>query len=287
MQNQEGTRSMSTLFKGIALVSITFAMFGCGNVSHSVAKDGRSAGEVVWPAPDAVTPMHKGGTFPNLAQLRQMHEGLNKAQVSDLIGYPHFSEGVWGVHEWNYLFNFRRPGSDEVTVCQYKVLFDDERIARSFYWKPESCASLLDEAKPQAPVHVPMTQRDPEVVTLSADALFPFDKGDVKDIMPAGRSELSALASKLRSNAGKVSTVRVVGYTDNLGSSTYNQGLSERRAQAVREILVDDGLPAAKITAEGRGEADPVKDCEAAPHAQRIACLAPNRRVEVRVESME
>ena len=88
--------------------------------------------------------MHKGGTFPNPANLRQVHEGLNKGQVSDLIGFPHFSEGAWGVREWNYVFNLRKPDGG-IQLCQYKVLFDDDKLARSFYWKPQACADLPNE----------------------------------------------------------------------------------------------------------------------------------------------
>lgn len=277
---------MCTFFKSIAAVCLTVALGACGNVSHRVAEDGRSAGDVLWPTPGDTTPMHKGGTYPNLANLRQVRDGLNKAQVADLIGYPHFSEGVWGVREWNYLFNFRHPGSSEVTVCQYKVLFDDDRIARSFFWKPESCADVLDEAKP-APPPAAVGHPTKEVVTLSADALFPFAKGDVEDIMPAGRAEVAALAARLRRSETEVLAIHVIGYTDSIGTTTYNQDLSEHRAQAVRALLIEAGVPAANVTAEGLGESDPVKDCGDAPRAEQIACLAPNRRVEVRVDVKE
>lgn len=277
---------MSILFKSIAVVALTVAMVGCGNVSRGVAKDGRSAGEVLWPAPEDTTPMHKGGTFPNLGNLRQLRDGLNKTQVADLIGYPHFVEGVWGVREWNYLFNFRHSGSNEVTVCQYKVFFDEDRIARSFYWKPESCAAVLDDPKP-APPPAAVGRPTNVVVALSADALFPFAKGDVKDVMPTGRSEVAALAARLRTSETEGLAIRVIGYTDNIGTTAYNQDLSERRAQAVRALLIEAGVPAVNVTAEGRGEADPVKDCGDAPRAERIACLAPNRRVEVRVDVKE
>jgi outer membrane protein OmpA-like peptidoglycan-associated protein len=262
-------------------VAATLALSACGNVSHNVAKDGHSADELVWPAPDSVTPMHKGGTFPNLSNLRQMRAGLNKQQVSDLIGYPHFSEGVWGVREWNYVFNFRHPDSDEVTVCQYKVLFDEGKLARSFYWKPESCAAFLEKQKPAAPV---VREQAPQRFMLSADALFAFDKADLADIKPEGRKELENLAAQLRGHIDQVRSVEVVGYTDRLGSTAYNQQLSERRAHAVRDALINEGLPSAKIMADGQGERDPVKDCPDGPRAQLIACLAPNRRVEVKVE---
>lgn len=273
---------MRTSIKHLALASFALALAACGNVSHDIAKDGGSAGQMVWPEPGDTTPMHKGGTFPNLANLRQIKAGLNKPQVSDLIGYPHFSEGVWGVREWNYLFNFRKPGSDEVTVCQYKVLFDENKLARSFYWKPESCAALLDEPKPPAPAPVAPAASRPRV--LSADALFAFDKSELS---PAGRRTVDNLAAELSGQGDKLRSVRIDGYTDRLGSDAYNQELSQRRAESVKAELVRAGVPAQRISAEGHGKADQVKDCPDGRRAELIACLAPNRRVEVKVDSVE
>ncbi|HEY0197850.1 MAG TPA: outer membrane protein assembly factor BamE, partial [Rhodanobacter sp.] len=106
---------------GLTAVLLVAGMLGaCGNISHKVAADGSGAGQLVWPTADSVTPIHKGGTFPDVADLRLITPGMNKQQIMQLIGAPHFSEGIWGVREWNYLFNFRKPGSDEVTQCQYK-----------------------------------------------------------------------------------------------------------------------------------------------------------------------
>jgi OOP family OmpA-OmpF porin len=276
-----GVHFMRTSLKGVLAISVALTLVACGNVSHEVAKDGRSAGQLVWPAPENTTPMHKGGTFPNLANLRQVRAGLDKQQVSDLIGYPHFSEGVWSVREWNYVFNFRKPGSDEVTVCQYKVLFDADRMARSFYWKPESCAALLEERKSAAS----LAQKDaPHRFTFSADALFAFGKADMAHITPEGRNAVANLAAELRERMGQVRSVRITGYTDRLGSAAYNQQLSERRARAVMAALITDGLPIGKIRADGLGERNPVTECPDGPHAQLVACLAPDRRVEVKVE---
>jgi len=265
--------SLVTIAATTALV-----LAACGNVSHNVAKDGNSAGELVWPAPADVTPMHRGGTFPNLVNLRQVRAGLNKQQVSDLIGYPHFSEGLWGVREWNYVFNFRKPGSDEVTVCQYKVLFDENKLSRSFYWKPESCAALLEDPKSVSQAG----EEAPHRFSLSADALFAFGKADVT---PTGREALAGLAAELHKHMEQVRSIRVTGYTDHLGTSDSNLLLSERRARAVMDVLAEDGVPRVKIFAEGLGESDPVKDCPAGTRAQLVACLAPNRRVEVRIDS--
>ena len=254
-------------------IAATLALAACGNVSRDIAKDGHSATELVWPAPDSVTPMHKGGTFPSLANLRQVRAGLNKPQVSDLIGYPHFSEGLWGVREWNYVFNFRKTNSDEVMVCQYKVLFDQDQLARSFYWKPESCADVLTEPATSAPAVATSTPR-----VFSGDALFAFDSAELS---PGGHQALDALAEELKGQGDASRKIRIAGYTDRLGSHAYNQDLSDRRAHAVKDYLVARGATGSQVTARGYGEADPVKDCRDEQREALVACLAPNRRVEV------
>ena len=261
-----------------AMLLVVGVLSACGNVSHKVAADGNSAGQLIWPTPDSVTPMHKGGTFPTLDSVRLLGPGMDKQQIMSLIGAPHFSEGVWGVREWNYVFNFRKPGSDQVTVCQYKILFDDHKLARSFYWKPESCADLL---KPPAEIAAQKEQK----FTLSSDALFAFDKSAVGDITPNGREQLDTLAKKIVAAGDKVGGVHIIGYTDQLGSDSYNASLSERRAYSVMQYLVQQGVHSDAIVAEGRGKIAPVKtDCTDTDRNALIACLAPNRRVEVTVE---
>ena len=63
--------------------------------------------------------------------------GMNKDQIYELIGRPHFQEGLYGVREWDYLFNYRENG--EHKTCQYKILFDKDKNAQSFFWLPEGC----------------------------------------------------------------------------------------------------------------------------------------------------
>ena len=62
---------------------------------------------------------------------------MNKDQIYELIGRPHFQEGLYGVREWDYLFNYRENG--EHKTCQYKILFDKDKNAQSFFWLPEGC----------------------------------------------------------------------------------------------------------------------------------------------------
>ena len=76
------------------------------------------------------------------------------------------------------------------------------------------------------------------------------------------------------------------GNTDGFGTAAYNQKLSERRAHAVRAYLVSRGIPANRINATGKGETQPVTNAGECPRrrsAKAIACLQPDRRVEVEV----
>ena len=253
------------------------ALGACGNLSHKVAADGSGAQELVWPAKDSTTSPHKGGTFPLVAELRLIEAGMSKSQISALIGTPHFREGMAGVREWNYLFNFRKQGTDEVTQCEYKILFDEHKLARSFYWQPASCAAMLDEPAVEE-------KEGAQTFTLLSDALFVFDKSDASSIRPGGMEQLVSLAARIADRGDAVSHVKVVGYTDRLGSEAYNQALSEKRADTVKQVLKDHGVPADRLEAKGVGEADPVKTCDESKRAALIACLAPNRRVEVTVE---
>jgi OOP family OmpA-OmpF porin len=79
----------------------------------------------------------------------------------------------------------------------------------------------------------------------------------------------------------KLEVVVVTGHTDRLGTEAYNQKLSERRADAVRDYLVSKGVPRDKIETIGMGEKQPVVQCDQKAFKALIECLQPNRRVEV------
>jgi OOP family OmpA-OmpF porin len=119
----------------------------------------------------------------------------------------------------------------------------------------------------------------PQVERLSADALFPFGRGDVSDIRPAGLRDISQIAAQLRGSP--FGHVDVVGYTDRLGSDSSNLALSQRRANAVREVFIQQGVPAGKIRAKGLGSQDPVVQCDNVTADALVRCLQPNRRVEI------
>lgn len=118
------------------------------------------------------------------------------------------------------------------------------------------------------------------VMRLSADALFPFDRADVGDILPGGRAQIRTIAEKLR--AIPIGRIEVRGYTDRLGSSTYNLGLSQRRAEAIKALLVEQGIAPERIDARGLGEQDSITQCtDNQPRDQLVRCLQPDRRVDI------
>ena len=144
-------------------------------------------------------------------------------------------------------------------------------------------------AAPAAPAPAPAVVPKPVPVvltrvSLSADSLFDFDKSAIK---PAGRQSLDKMAGDLR--GVNYDSVQVTGHTDRLGSPGYNSALSSRRAAAVKDYLVQTGaVPAQKIAVHGAGEAKPVTnaaDCRGKAQTRAlIACLAPDRRVDVEIQ---
>lgn len=121
-------------------------------------------------------------------------------------------------------------------------------------------------------------------ITLAADALFAFDSAD---LTAEGRSRLDQVVGSLTAKQLENKQIEITGYTDRIGSETYNQTLSERRAQSVRDYLVSKGLPADAISTQGLGASKPVVGCEGERGAQLIDCLAPNRRTEIEFSAME
>jgi OOP family OmpA-OmpF porin len=127
---------------------------------------------------------------------------------------------------------------------------------------------------------------------ISADGMFAFDKAE---LTPVGQSRIENMIEGMRqAGVTGLTSLTIIGHTDPLGSPDYNLRLSQERATAVRNYLVGRGIPAYIITTEGRGESQ-LKITEAGcqargqgvPRSALIACLAPNRRVEVIATAVE
>lgn len=127
--------------------------------------------------------------------------------------------------------------------------------------------SVTQAAAPPAPRSVAQ-----DIVLNAGVDYFDFNKATLK---PKMRALLDDLAPKLRDP--NISTIAIVGHTDNRGKDAYNMRLSKRRADAVRSYLAQRGVPATKMTTDGRGFHEPAAD------NRTDAGRAKNRRVEIHV----
>jgi outer membrane protein OmpA-like peptidoglycan-associated protein len=111
------------------------------------------------------------------------------------------------------------------------------------------------------------------VITLSGSVLFASNKSE---LLPAAENKLNEVADALM--ATKERKLTIEGFTDSQGSSSYNQTLSQQRAETVRAYIISRGYPADLIQAQGAGETNPIADNTSAEGR------ANNRRVEIIVE---
>jgi outer membrane protein OmpA-like peptidoglycan-associated protein len=108
------------------------------------------------------------------------------------------------------------------------------------------------------------------VITLTGSVLFRFNSAD---LLPTAMTRLNQVADALKSEPDRAITIE--GHTDNVGSVEVNLDLSRRRAERVRDYLVERGIDPARVTAVGKGEANPIAT-NATPEGR-----ANNRRVEI------
>jgi OOP family OmpA-OmpF porin len=136
-------------------------------------------------------------------------------------------------------------------------------------------AQVVEAAPEPMPEPVAAAEEPMELVRVELDVKFDFDKASVKE---ESYGDIKNLADFMKQYPQ--TTTVVEGHTDSKGSDAYNQSLSERRANAVRDVLVNQyGVEAQRVNAAGYGEARPVAD-NATDSGRAV-----NRRVEAEVEA--
>ncbi|HXH73427.1 MAG TPA: OmpA family protein [Bacteriovoracaceae bacterium] len=110
------------------------------------------------------------------------------------------------------------------------------------------------------------------VTKLKSDILFDTGKATLK---PAAKTNLKQMADIMKKYPENVLMVK--GFTDNTGTSVINEELSQNRAEAVKKMLVQDGLPESVISIQGLGPSSPIADNKTADGRKQ------NRRVEIEV----
>lgn len=116
-------------------------------------------------------------------------------------------------------------------------------------------------------------EQDRMIITLSGSVLFAHGQSD---LLPSARRRLQSVATVLAADPDRQMVVE--GHTDSTGSVELNDRLSQDRADAVREYLIAQGVPAENVQAVGRGEQEPVATNDT------VEGRANNRRVEIIVE---
>lgn len=177
----------------------------------------------------------------------------------------------------NVSTEFTRYGIDDSRITEDSAETLTLGFTYKFGAKPAPVVAPAPEPEPEpTPEPVPLME-----VTLGAEALFDFDKSDLK---PEGRARLDQLLTDI--NGLDYDSVIVIGHTDRIGTREYNIALSNRRAEAVRAYLVQGGIAAGTITARGMNSDEPVttvEQCAGRRGDALIACYQPDRRVVVEV----
>ena len=144
-------------------------------------------------------------------------------------------------------------------------------------------ATVIAEATPTQ-ASAPAAQKKTVFVpyTLQTETLFVYNKSELSE---SGKNKIhNEINDKIKEHSEDEVLV-ISGYTDRIGSEEYNMKLSQRRADAVKAYLVDQGIADSRIETVAKGEADPIVACDnikgKANHKNKalIACLQPNRRI--------
>lgn len=164
--------------------------------------------------------------------------------------------------------------ADAVPGCDAPLCVAPEKLenGKCVAPPPPPPAPVVAIAEVPAPAPAPAPVPTSEKVSYSADTFFDFDKSALK---PAGKAALDELVAKL--DDMNLEVIIAVGHTDAIGTDAYNQKLSMRRAESVKDYLKSKGIEENRIYTEGKGESQPqATNATAAGRAQ-------NRRVEVEV----
>ena len=140
-----------------------------------------------------------------------------------------------------------------------------------------SCLVATGAWAQQSEMKVGKVDTKVDVVTLQAGEAYGFDDATLSE---DGKKLLDAVLGSLKDEY--VYQVDVSGYTDRIGDEAYNLDLSGRRAQSAADHLINGGIPAERIKIHAMGSSAPIVDCGDKAGDELIACLAPNRRTEVR-----
>jgi OOP family OmpA-OmpF porin len=205
-----------------------------------------------------------------------MRAEAERLRVDDAVG----RRGNVNVLALSLVFPFGRSEATRTTAAAPWVAPEPLRSAAEPAPPPAAAAPRV--AEPPAPVLAAAAPAPRRRVSFLADALFGFDESELK---PEGKAALDRFVAELRGT--RFEFINVEGHADRIGTRSYNQALSQQRADTVKTYLVNSGVDATKVNAVGKGESDPVDAtgaCQGEKATARLkACLQPDRRVDIEV----
>lgn len=284
----------TNVFGGIFVGMLSVALLGCASVEKPAAY-----GE---PSPMFIFASNEGFVAPSKMAfpqgipidpdaLKKLQLGMSKDQVRDALGDRQYNGEdlpIW--HRWDYLFQLRAPDG-AVHQCQYQVRFLGARLSRllgglGVSGHRRALCGCSRAGRDRRRAVQPFGRRGAAArAGRTADGhTVRVRQGGFEDISADGRRQLGDLVASIKAKILSINHLIVTGYTDRLGSDEHNARLSSERARTVADYMIAEGIPAAKITAVGRGAADPVVVCNNGEQPELIRCLQKNRRVEIRIK---
>lgn len=183
-----------------------------------------------------------------------------------------------------YFLKVREDGSSGAPQAVQRAVAEQELATAREQVHMASRASTVQQCVAAPVAAAPTSTASEKRYTLNSDVLFSFAKHERSAIQPAGYKAVRALADSIRKENQNLQAVTVIGHADLIGSNAAAETLARQRAETVRNLLIEGGIPANVVTAQGKGNREPlVSDCRAGNLQARIACNATNRRVEVLV----
>ena len=266
----------------LAALAMTVALAGCS--TPRLAPDAQG---VSFPPREAS--YRSDGIVVAADTVRLLQPGVSKDQVRQLIGNPHFSEGLFEVREWNYILKLP-SGEGALLECQLQLRFDERSQLRSRHWQAEACAAaeggtLVAGGKTSVGGGVAGAEAADDAKGdrwTEDDLVFPFGRSSLDDLRAADRARLKALVTRVVRQLDSVERIVVIGHADRVGSDSRKQSRALGRAHAVAEAFTAKGVAPGIIEVVGRSDTEPMSACPSQPAlAELLACLTPDRRVSV------
>ncbi|MGF6401543.1 OOP family OmpA-OmpF porin [Pseudomonas frederiksbergensis] len=205
------------------------------------------------------------------------------AYVKDAPQYKGKSTDVFSANLDGGKTYFLRVNEDGYGAPQAITRADAERELSGMRMQVQA---LSRASTVQACGYLPMVaQPQYKDYALAGDVLFAFGKSGYQDITFQGREAIRQLVTQLKQENANLDRVEVVGHTDPIGSQASNHLLGLKRAQTVRRMLLEGGLPASAVSASSAGSDQPVTNGCYGSRSEQIACYAEDRRVVVRVDT--